>query len=114
MSPRDRLAQLRELRDRIQREINHIERTGGARASNDDSDVQALIAQCAAAYGVTVELLMSRNREPMVVRARQEAYWHLRQRELSYPAIGRIFDRDHSTIMAGVRRVDRRRGTRAA
>lgn len=40
--------------------------------------------------------------------ARQLVMWHLRSQGMSYPRIGRVLGRDHSTVMTGVCRVDER------
>lgn len=49
--------------------------------------------------------LFSPRRFRALVRARQEAWWlAYTQSEASYPAIGKFFHRDHTTIMFGIRR----------
>lgn len=106
MSPRARLRKLRALRDQITREIDNLE---VAVRVVDDADARGVIAEAARQHSITTDLLLSRNKETHVVRARQEAAWMLRQRGLSYPSIGRLLDRDHTTIMAAVRKVDAER-----
>jgi hypothetical protein len=58
-------------------------------------------------YGVTVDMIMSRDRHSSVAAARHAVCYALRydlpDRELSYPEIGRILDRDHSTVMSSVK-----------
>lgn len=54
---------------------------------------------------VSVAEILGRRRTARIASARLLAYWVLsRHADLSYSAIGRLFDRDHSTILAGVRR----------
>lgn len=51
-------------------------------------------------YGLTVEALRGHTREQPAVRARQVAMRLCREMtDRSYPAIGRFFNRDHSTVM---------------
>jgi chromosomal replication initiation ATPase DnaA len=56
---------------------------------------------------VTVEELMGRSRFKRVCAARKEAYVMLRQERLSFPTIGRMFGRDHTTVVDGVQRYER-------
>jgi len=46
--------------------------------------------------------LLGRKRQPRISKARHEAYYHFRRKGWSYPEIGRLFGRDHSTIIYGV------------
>lgn len=51
--------------------------------------------------------LTSRSHNPEVVRARMEAMWlAYRRAGLSYSEAGRLFDRDHTTVLSAVRRID--------
>lgn len=56
-----------------------------------------------------VELLFGRDRHKSVSGARHELMAWLRARvpELSYPDIGRLFDRDHTTVIHAVNSVNR-------
>jgi len=62
----------------------------------------------AARWGVTVLDLVSQRRTQPAVRLRQIAMWLCRHTTLhGYPPIGRAFgDRDHTTVMHAIRRVD--------
>jgi chromosomal replication initiation ATPase DnaA len=53
-------------------------------------------------HGLQREDLLGRQRFPRISRARQEAFYHFRRKGWSYTEIGRLFDRDHSTIIHGV------------
>lgn len=55
---------------------------------------------------VTPIEVCGRRRTKNVVKARHEVWWRLRNRygsSFSYPELGLLFDRDHTTVMAGVR-----------
>lgn len=54
-------------------------------------------------YGITWNELRMRSRKNLFVLARKEACYRLRKEGLSYCAIGRVFDLDHSTVMFAVR-----------
>ena len=66
-----------------------------------------IIAQVCDRRRVTVEELMGRSRLKRVCTARKEAYVMLRQERLSFPTIGRMFGRDHTTVVDGVQRYER-------
>ena len=66
-----------------------------------------IIAQVCDRHGVAVEEVMGRSRFKRVCTARKEAYAMLREERLSYPTIGRMFGRDHTTVVDGVQRYER-------
>lgn len=66
-------------------------------------EVNRLINLAAEATGVNRELILSPERSREVVKARQWVMYHARQRGHSFPNIGMAMDRDHSTIIHGVR-----------
>lgn len=58
-------------------------------------------------FGVTVGELLSRRRDRDVARPRQVAMWLSKRVSMaSLSEIGRYFDRDHKTVMHGIRRVE--------
>jgi chromosomal replication initiation ATPase DnaA len=60
-------------------------------------------------FNVTQIEIMSSRRKAEWVCARHVCYWLCRElTPASYPQIGRTFDRDHSSIMYGIGRVDER------
>lgn len=63
-----------------------------------------LIRKVAEIHNVTVDDMMGNGRTSKFVEARQEAFYALHKRGLSYSEIGRIMNRDHSTVMYGVRK----------
>ena len=52
--------------------------------------------------------LMGASRHKMVVRARQEAFAEMRRRGRSLAEIGRFFERDHTTVLYGLRKHEQR------
>ncbi|HEU4544387.1 MAG TPA: helix-turn-helix domain-containing protein [Jiangellaceae bacterium] len=72
-----------------------------------------IIDRVAAHYGITRDELLSRDRHKSIAEARQVAMWLCRELlGMSYPELGRAFgNRDHTTCIAGVRRIARAKGT---
>lgn len=67
------------------------------------STVADIFDRVGAHYGVTWEEFLSKDRSRHLVDARQVAAWLMRQRGMSYPAIGKALGgRDHSTAMHAV------------
>lgn len=67
--------------------------------------VAEVVAQVAHKHGLAPKDILSASRTAPIVRARHECWRRLRERGWSYPAIARAFDRDHTTVLAGVRKV---------
>jgi hypothetical protein len=59
---------------------------------------------------VSFELLKSATRSHNLLPLRNQIAWELRQLGLSYPAIGRILNREHTAIIHNVRKIDAERG----
>ena len=64
------------------------------------------VERVSAELGVTVGDILSRTRLRHVAHARAVVAWVLRQHELSFPAIGRLLGRDHTSIMTAVRKIE--------
>ena len=72
----------------------------------------SIVAHVAAAHRLPVADLMGRSRLKVVVVARQEAMWRIRQvmwadgvtPRYSLPQIGRYFSRDHTTVIHACQR----------
>jgi chromosomal replication initiator protein len=66
-----------------------------------------MIARVAVLRGVPIADIRGPSRYSRHVKARHEAMWLIREAtELSFPEIGRLFrGRDHTTVIAGVRRI---------
>jgi len=72
----------------------------------DARDLLDLARQVCASRGVTLNELCSRVRYQGVSRARHEFWWlllHHPDRFYSLSDIARLFQRDHTTVLAGVR-----------
>jgi hypothetical protein len=76
--------------------------------------VQALIEDVAARHGLTGAALRRPCRKRRVAWPRQEAMAALRDRGMTFEAIGGIFGVDHTAAMYGVRRHRQRQGEGAA
>ena len=62
-------------------------------------------------HGITRDELISPRRTLHLARIRQLAMWRCRQAGGSLPEIGRWFgNRDHTTVLHAVRKIDRLRG----
>ena len=73
------------------------------------SKPRRIVAEVAAKNDIGFHTLLSSNRTHKVAHARQEAMLRLRREtDLSLPQIGRIFKRDHSTVIHGIRRASQR------
>lgn len=60
--------------------------------------------------GVSVhDILVSRKRTKPVAMARHEAIYRMREKGFSLPQIGRVFGRDHTSILNSIRRAEQAR-----
>jgi chromosomal replication initiator protein len=66
------------------------------------------LARIAAANGIAPSDLTGPERPAWLVELRHECMWVLRQLGMSYPSIGRVMKRDHTSVMNGVRRHEQR------
>ncbi len=77
-------------------------------------DLLELLDAVCRARGVTREELCGRTRTKNIALARRELWWRLRRHPgMSYDEIGRLFERNRTTIMGGIALVpsrERRRG----
>lgn len=73
--------------------------------------VRGIIKVCADAHGISVNDLLSQGRQPNLVIARRQAMWTAaKETKLSLTALGNLFNRDHTTILAAIRRENLRTG----
>lgn len=64
----------------------------------------AIVRAVCEARQVDPLMVMSASRITPLAHARHEAMWRMRaELKLSYPAMGRFFHRDHSTVIHGIR-----------
>jgi len=67
-----------------------------------------IILEVSKARGVPVDDILGNSRVQSIAHARMECYYRIkRDTNLSLPQIGRIFKRDHTSIMSGVKRVEK-------
>jgi chromosomal replication initiation ATPase DnaA len=70
-----------------------------------------LVQRAASEYGVTADDVTGSARFPMVIRARFVAAYVLRNHyRLSFPEVARVLNKDHSSVMRGIKAVARRMG----
>lgn len=79
----------------------------------DDTDsvsVRDIIRSVEFRHGLTPGEITGARRNTKVVRARHEAMWIAKELHphLSFPAIGRIFNRDHTTVLHALRKYEAR------
>lgn len=71
----------------------------------------AIIAEVAVETGIAVDALKGEQRVARIARARQLAIWRVAdETELSLSEIGRLFHRDHTTVLHAIRVTNQRRG----
>jgi hypothetical protein len=76
-----------------------------------DTDQQALVMLRDGHSGYTRDELVGKDRATRLVAARHAVMWRMRRElGLSLPAIGRLFGRDHTTVLNGIRRHEQRTG----
>ena len=72
---------------------------------------RTIVREVAQKHGLSPLDLSGPRRLAPVVVARQEAMWRMRREtRLSFPQIGRIVGRDHSTVIYGIRAHAKRMG----
>ena len=99
-----------EIRDEMSRLRREREAEAAAaemeRVAEDVAAAQNVLISVAFAYGTSVEKIRSDSRRANVTAARQAAAWLLRQRGMSLTDIGRALNRDHTTVLYAVRKLD--------
>jgi hypothetical protein len=80
----------------------------------DTRDALELALRISKEHGITVEELVGRSHRAQAARARHELWSRLYEEAIpSLCALGRVFERDRSTIRAGIRRHAARQTTLA-
>lgn len=109
-----------EERQRAQREYEELVALVLARAAEEQGTpvervtVKSIIRMVADKHGLSVDAILSQRRDRLTVAARHEAIVTaatLRE-DLSLPALGRQFKRDHTTILHALRKAGVRRAAR--
>lgn len=65
-----------------------------------------IVHECAAESGVPAQDIMGRSQKAKVAHARHVAMFLIHRKGHSLSEIGRFFGRDHTTVMAAVRKVE--------
>lgn len=78
-----------------------LDRDGGIVTRGDGMELAASVARDC---GVPLRQVLSRDKGQFAVQARWAAMLAMRWSGLSYPSIGQILHRDHSTVIHGLRR----------
>ena len=79
-------------------------------AIKDRATICAIAKQVAAETGVKLPDIMGRSRLAYLCRIRELIWFIAHENGASLPQIGRVFNRDHTTILSGLRNEKRRRG----
>jgi chromosomal replication initiation ATPase DnaA len=69
---------------------------------------ELIIQQVCRAHGLPVPWVLGKSRVQRIVRARQEIMWKLNLLGLSMPQIGKRLNRDHTTVLHGIRKHQKR------
>lgn len=70
---------------------------------------RAVLTEVSEATGISISRILGRSRVRPVVEARQLVCHVLYRHGMSYPQIGRLINRDHTTVLHAVRAVEARR-----
>lgn len=70
------------------------------------SKMEAEATRIANAYGYTMEQIRGDARDAAISKCRRHIFYELRQRGLPFSQIGKICKKDHTSVMAGVRKVE--------
>lgn len=71
--------------------------------TKDRATIERCLSAAALAHGVSVAAILSSDRRRPYVCARWDAMAAMRDAGLSLPTIGRVFKRDHTSVMHGLR-----------
>ena len=77
--------------------------------ANPKDIIARIKRECAGKHGVTVAEIDGPRRAAKIIRARHEAMWRARNETgLSFPSLGKLFYRDHTSVMWGIRQHEAR------
>lgn len=68
------------------------------------ADARRMVEQVARRHEITVDEILSPDRSRRLILPRWHAFSELRRIGFSYPSIGKIMGRDHSTVIHGIRK----------
>lgn len=104
----ERAEQWRRTVENRRRQAEEIEAQEHAEAMKDaPPSVRSIIARIEVEYGLPEGSIVSGSRKAPVVKARFEAMARAREArpDLSLPALGRIFQKDHTTLIHALRKM---------
>lgn len=70
------------------------------------SRIGQLIAEASRETGYTPQEIVGHSRKQPLARTRQWVMWKARQEGYSLEQIGRVLNRDHTTVLHGVRKIE--------
>lgn len=77
------------------------------RLGNETLTASEILAAVSAEFGIPSDAIVAHRRDARHVRPRHIAMWLCRDAlDMSFPAIGKVFGRDHSTVMHGCARIE--------
>lgn len=77
--------------------------------------IRTYIEQRCAEAGINVDKLLSASRRRDVTEFRQLLMWEIKMEvrpDMSLPEIGRVFARDHTTVLSAIRKISKEKGVR--
>lgn len=84
-----------------------FQRARNALAAMPAAVARRIQKEVCAKTGIRLEDMLSARRGNGIATARQEAMWRIhRETTLTLTAIGRLFDRDHATVLWAIRKLD--------
>lgn len=104
------MAALRKVQEEIDEKLRLLVEAAAAASWNETAKIHAIISATAEVSGLPAALLLSERRSTALVRARQIAMHVAKERcpHASLPVIGRLFRRDHTTVLHACRVVAER------
>ncbi len=93
----------------LPREYDHHVRMWHYRNNPQDFTIPKICQMVQYALGTNIpidELRFGKSRKQEVVHVRQKIWFEIKKRrpDMSYPGIGKYFEKDHTSVMAGIRR----------
>lgn len=77
----------------------------------DTRRIGEIVEQVSKISGVHVRDILGNSRRASIVKVRHVAQWKARNEGYTLEQIGKTFNRDHTSILYGIRRVDEALGT---
>lgn len=95
-------------------QTDHIEKRDYLLSPGAGLPLHAILIEICAKHNLTVHELRSERKARPLARARQEFFWRAKlETEASLPGIGRMLNRDHTTVLYGIREHERRLAEKA-